>query len=143
MFVFQFAASFALPSVRAKAATAEAPVAAPGETREMNWTRRPVMFSHQVHAKALAEKEINDPQAYCALCHHPVNGETSYLTCAAPGCHDNLNQKDKSVQSYYLATHKKKKETFYSCISCHEERAGDDIAAMKCLAGCKQSVCHP
>jgi Class III cytochrome C family. len=138
---------FVLPLAWAKASAVEAPVTtpveAPEEAREMNWTRRPVVFSHQVHAKALAGKKTNDPHAYCARCHHPVNGETPYLTCASPECHDNLNQKDKSVQSYYLATHKKKKETFYSCISCHEEQAGDDIAAMKRLAGCKQSACHP
>lgn len=117
----------------------------PGEQTEMNWTRRPVPFSHQVHAEGLARTRegAEAGQGYCALCHHPVKGETPYLTCASPDCHDNLNPKDKSVRSYYLATHKKQKETFHSCVSCHEEVAGDDAAAMKRLAGCKQSACHP
>ena len=115
--------------------------APPRESTEMNWTRRPVLFSHSTHLNALDRGTA--PEQTCALCHHPVKGEVLFLTCTSPDCHDNLNQKDLSVHSYYQATHKKTKDSFYSCLSCHEERAGDDLARIKRLAGCKESACHP
>lgn len=118
-----------------------AAVPPPDAPSELNWTRRSVTFSHQAHFTGLGTETT--PQASCALCHHPVNGETPFLTCAAPDCHDNLNAKDKSVRSYHQAIHKKKKDSFHSCLSCHEERSGADPAQKKRLAGCKQSVCHP
>jgi hypothetical protein len=78
----------------------------------------------------------------CVSCHHPVDGMTRHLTCATPDCHDNLNPKDKSVRSYYLAAHAAPKGRFYSCVACHTEQAGDDAQAMKRMAGCEESVCH-
>ena len=112
----------------------------PPAPSELNWTRRPVPFSHQTHLEGL--RLNGNYQNACILCHHPVNGETPYLTCASPECHDELNPKDMSIRSYFQATHKRKKETFYSCVACHEEKAGSDPAEKKRLAGCKASVCH-
>jgi hypothetical protein len=120
---------------------APGPPEAPAEIREMDWTRRPVAFSHQAHFAGLGMQA--DPRESCVLCHHPVNGEAVFKTCAAEGCHDNLDPKDKSVQSYFQATHKRKKDTFYSCVSCHQEHAGADIEKKKRLTGCKESACHP
>ena len=122
------------------AAAFAAPPSPPDKPSEMNWTRRPVPFSHQTHFEGLADR--GSPEAVCVLCHHPVESGDVYLTCATEGCHDDLNPKDKSVRSYFQATHKKKKETLYSCVSCHEEVAGSDISAKKRLAGCKDSACH-
>lgn len=118
-----------------------ASVLPPEGDREMNWTRRPVIFNHQTHFAAMGAQAA--PQDSCASCHHPVSGESDFKTCASEGCHDNLDPTDKSVSSYFQATHKKKKTTYYSCVSCHEERAGSDIAKKKQLAGCKESACHP
>ena len=115
--------------------------AAPEQPSEMNWTRRPVPFSHQAHFTALSDR--GSQEELCVLCHHPVEGRESFLTCATEGCHDELNPKDKSVQSYFQATHKKKTETFHSCVSCHEQAAGSDTGRKKRLAGCKDSACHP
>lgn len=113
----------------------------PEEIREMNWTRRPVLFNHQAHFAGMGVPD--NPQESCASCHHPVYGESVFKTCASEGCHDNLDPKDKSPQSYFQATHKKKTATFYSCVSCHEEQAGTDTRKKKRLAGCKESACHP
>ena len=122
-------------------ATAIAAVPVPPEAAsELNWTRRPVPFSHAAHFAGLGVQ--NDPSGACISCHHPVNGEAVYATCASKGCHDNLNQKDISVHSYYLATHKKETERYFSCVSCHEKQAGEELDRRKGLAGCKGSVCH-
>jgi hypothetical protein len=113
----------------------------PEKPGELNWTRRPVTFSHQTHFAALSAGK--NPDALCVSCHHPVHGEAVFLTCAARGCHDNLNEKDLSLQSYFQATHKKDAENFDSCLSCHERKAGDSPAEKKRLAGCRESACHP
>jgi hypothetical protein len=120
-----------------------APVRPPDAPTELNWTRRPVPFSHQTHLKALsgpASGLASEP--LCASCHHPVQGEIPYLTCAARGCHDNLNSRDVTLRSYYLATHNKENGTFRSCLSCHLEHAGQDQTRLKALAGCRASLCH-
>jgi hypothetical protein len=135
----------------------------PPEPTELNWSRRPVLFSHQTHLNAPALRnragaaqlpperpdggkgENSPPVAdtdVCTLCHHPVNGIRQHLTCATQDCHDNLNPKDKSVRSYYLATHAAPKGLFYSCVACHEEQAEDDAPTMKRMIGCENSACH-
>jgi hypothetical protein len=134
----------------------------PPEPTELNWSRRPVLFSHQTHLNApalrsLAEaaqlpperpdgEGVNSPPVadtdVCTLCHHPVNDMPQRLTCATQDCHDNLNPKDKSVRSYYLATHAAPKGLFYSCVACHAEQAGDDAPTMKRMIGCEESACH-
>ncbi|MDR2051574.1 MAG: cytochrome c3 family protein [Deltaproteobacteria bacterium] len=133
-------ACLGVPAAFSSASPAVQPPAAP---TELNWTRRPVPFSHQTHLRALS-----GPAAAlalvpsCASCHHPVQGEIPYLSCAVKGCHDNLNSRDSSVRSYYLATHKKEKEPFWSCLSCHLAQAGQDPERLKTLAGCRASLCH-
>jgi hypothetical protein len=89
-----------------------------------------------VNSPAVADADV------CTLCHHPVNGMPQHLTCATQDCHDNLNPKDKSVRSYYLATHAAPKGLFYSCVACHAEQAGDDAPTMKRMIGCEESACH-
>ncbi|MDR1947397.1 MAG: cytochrome c3 family protein [Desulfovibrio sp.] len=116
-----------------------AAVSPPGEPTEMNWTRRPVVFSHRAHLDAAA---LQGDGENCGLCHHPVNDVTRHLTCATPDCHDNLNPKDMSVRSYYLATHNILKGRFNSCLACHVEQAGGDMAKMKRMVGCEESACH-
>ncbi|MDR2605386.1 MAG: cytochrome c3 family protein [Desulfovibrio sp.] len=149
--------------VAAGTVTAAAVVASPPpEPTELNWSRRPVLFSHQTHLNAPALRsrtdatklpperpdggEVNNPPiadtGVCVLCHHRVNGVTHYLTCATQDCHDNLNPKHKSVRSYYLATHAAPKGIFYSCVACHTEQAGDDALKIKRMAGCEESACH-
>jgi hypothetical protein len=129
---------------------------------ELNWSRKPVLFSHQTHLNAPALRsraraaelyprrsggeEANSPSSadseVCVSCHHPVNGVTRHLTCATQDCHDNFNPRDKSARSYYLATHAAPKVIFYSCVACHTEQAGNDAAAVKRMAACEDSVCH-
>jgi|GEM_PF-1453989 len=113
----------------------------PDQPIHMNLTRKPVFFSHQSHFDALGGKV--GQEALCAQCHHPVQGETAYLSCAHAGCHDNLDARDKGVHSYFVATHRPEKKPINSCRSCHRERAGADRAAQKRLVGCKSSACHP
>ncbi|GFH63277.1 MAG: cytochrome c class III [Candidatus Desulfovibrio kirbyi] len=124
--------------VLAVMATATAAVEAPRTPTELNWTSRPVLFSHQIHFGALG----GDAATQCASCHHPVEGDIPYKTCATHDCHDNLDKRDTSPRSYYLAIHKNKKEKYWSCVSCHEQRAGEDVEAIKKMVGCNASVCH-
>jgi hypothetical protein len=145
------------------AVTVTAAASPPSGPTELNWSRRPVLFSHQTHLNAPALRSrtgvqelcpaqpggagnANGPPTadtgVCMLCHHPVDGMTRHLACATRDCHDNLNPRDKSVHSYYLATPARPKGRFYSCVACHTEQAGDDAPAMKRMAGCEESVCH-
>lgn len=114
---------------------------APDGMIEMNWTRRPVMFSHERHFTANGVA-ADDPQT-CTLCHHPVQGKTPHMPCAAAGCHDNMRSKAVEPNAYFQATHKEEKETCDSCVSCHTRLAGDDLEKLKRLAGCNESACHP
>jgi hypothetical protein len=104
----------------------------------MNWTPRPVPFSHAGHRAG-----PDSARERCAACHHPVQEEIPYLTCASKGCHDNLDRRNTGPNSYYLAVHQTPRGRHRSCVSCHEEHAGDDLARLKKLAGCEESVCHP
>lgn len=112
-------------------AVAAAPKA-PADGLKMDKTKKVVVFNHSTH------KDIQ-----CVDCHHPVDGKENYQNCASAGCHDNFDQKDKSVHSYYQAMHKKKGNKFDTCVSCHEKVAGADKAKKKELAGCAKSKCHP
>jgi hypothetical protein len=118
---------------------ASAAVLPPSGPVELNWSRRPVMFSHQAHLNASALQRGED---ICLLCHHPVGDTARHLSCATRDCHDNLNPRDTSVRSYYLAVHAVPKRRFYSCAACHTEQAGDDAVKMKYMAGCEKSACH-
>ena len=127
---------FVIFALGVPALLAKAPPQPPAGTIELNWTKRPVQFSHEGHLKALGGTS-------CSSCHHPVGGKTVYQSCAAKGCHDNLNSKDTSPQSYYQAIHKAEGTQHNSCVSCHTKKAGQDPAAIKRLAGCRGSGCHP
>ncbi|MDR0826678.1 MAG: cytochrome c3 family protein [Desulfovibrio sp.] len=127
-----------LTATAAFAAVLPAAPEPPSQPSEMNWTSRPVVFDHQVHLGALA----GEAQSLCLSCHHPVQGQIHYTTCAAPGCHDNTDKRDTSVNSYYLATHKEENGQCWSCVSCHTQQAGQDATRIKRAAGCNDSVCH-
>ncbi|SHN63732.1 cytochrome c3 family protein [Desulfovibrio litoralis] len=122
----------ALLAIAAFAVTAfaEQP-ATPADGLKMAATKKVVTFNHSSH------KDLK-----CADCHHPVDGKESFKKCSASGCHDNLDQKDKSVNSYYQAIHKAKDPKHNSCISCHKEKVGDDKDLKKKMLACKGSNCH-
>ena len=122
------------------AAFAASGVQPPEGTIDMRLTRKPVLFSHQTHLAALAGGAATEDT--CVACHHLVENTPVFQSCAADGCHDNLNPRDVSPRSYYLATHKKEKTSFNSCLSCHIQQAGDVLEEKKRLVGCKKSACH-
>ena len=104
----------------------------PADGLKMEKTKNNVIFNHTSH------KDIK-----CIECHHPVDGKENFQKCSDAGCHDILDQKDKSVNSYYQAMHKAKDNKHQSCISCHKEKAGDDKDKKKEMLACKGSKCHP
>lgn len=120
--------------VSAFALTALARPAVPADGLKMELTKKSVTFDHSVHEKAGID---------CSQCHHKVKGEEHYEKCSTAGCHDNLDQKDKSVNSYYQAMHKFKDNQHASCVSCHREKAGDDKDKKKAMTACAKSSCHP
>ena len=128
-------------AMAAVVATASPAPPAPEGSSELNFTRRPVTFSHESHFQGMGVTA--KPEESCTACHHPVGGKVAYITCASKGCHDNLNQKDTSVRSYFLAMHKKEDPLHASCVSCHDKAAAGDPAREKALTGCRNSVCHP
>lgn len=94
--------------------------------------KKEVIFNHSTHKE----------QA-CGECHHPVDGKEDYRACNTEGCHFILDAKDKSINSYYQAMHKKKDTKFGTCVSCHAKIAGDDKDKKKALTACAKSKCHP
>ncbi|MDL2285417.1 cytochrome c3 family protein [Desulfovibrio sp. OttesenSCG-928-F07] len=118
--------------ISAFAITAIAAPTAPADGYKMAKTKKPVVFNHSTHTAIK-----------CAECHHPVNGKEDYRACSTAGCHDNMDQKDKSINSYYQAMHKAKGAKFDTCISCHNKVAGADKDKKKALSGCAKSKCHP
>ena len=106
---------------------------APADGFKMNkGGKKEVVFNHSTH-KAMA----------CGDCHHPVEGKEDYRSCTTAGCHDKIDAKDKSINSYYQMIHKKKDTKFQTCMSCHEKTAGDDKEKKKELTACAKSKCHP
>ncbi len=119
-------AAFMLPAIASQPA-------APADGLKMQKTAtKVVIFNHSTHTSVK-----------CGECHHPVDGKEDYRACSTAGCHDNLDKKDKSVNSYYQAMHKTKDVKFQSCVACHTKTAGADAAKKKELAGCAKSKCHP
>lgn len=88
------------------------------------------VFNHSTHT-----------DAKCEDCHH-VEGDQQYAGCTTEGCHDVMDKKDKSVNSWYMVIHGKQGEK-HTCMSCHKEVAGTDKEKKKALLGCKGSACHP
>lgn len=81
----------------------------------------------------------------CIECHHqwdPGCGEPP-RPCSYSGCHDVMDQREKSRSSYYKIIHDMRPKEFSTCVSCHRENAGDDREKKKEFAGCRGSVCHP
>ncbi len=103
----------------------------PADGMKMAKTKKPVVFNHSTHA-----------DIKCVECHHPVNGKEDYRACSTAGCHDKLDQKDKSINAYYQVIHKAKGAKFETCISCHNKVAGTDKDKKKELTGCAKSKCH-
>jgi hypothetical protein len=112
--------------------TASAAPEAPADGLKMDRVKKVVVFNHSTHA-----------ELKCVDCHHPVNGVEDYRSCATAGCHDNLDQKDKSINAYYQVFHKAKGAKFETCVSCHNKVAGNDKDKKRELAGCVKSKCHP
>ncbi len=104
---------------------------APADGLSMAKTPKPVTFNHSTHT--------GDD---CKVCHHTWDGAAPVKKCSEAGCHDNMDKKDKSVNSYYQAMHSKKAAKA-TCVSCHKKVAGKDKAKKKQLTGCKKSACHP
>ena len=48
--------------------------------------KKQVIFTHSAHAKT-----------DCAFCHHKAVEGNIYVGCAAKGCHDNMDKKDKTT----------------------------------------------
>lgn len=107
-------------------------VDAPADGLKMEKTKKPVVFNHSTHTSA-----------DCQTCHHTWDGAAPIKSCAAAGCHDNFDKKDKSVHSYFKATHNRRAKEVPSCVSCHKKTAGKDRDLKKKLTGCRKSVCHP
>ncbi|MDR2825721.1 MAG: cytochrome c3 family protein [Deltaproteobacteria bacterium] len=112
---------------------------APQDSIDIDRTRRPVLFSHQSHGAV-----------QCASCHHTEEAQATRVdvqgkSCASANCHDNMDSRDTSINSYYLAMHKKEKDKYWSCLSCHTEyteQSATDAGRTKELIGCKDSGCH-
>lgn len=119
-----FLLALAIPALAAQPAV-------PADGLKMDLVKKGVVFNHSSH------KDIK-----CVECHHLVNDKEDFQKCAAAGCHDNLDRKDKSVHSYYRAIHGKKLQ-HKTCLSCHQEFAAAHPDQKKELTGCKQSKCHP
>lgn len=119
------AGALVLPALAAQPAAPEGPL-------KMALTGKPVMFDHAVHSART-----------CADCHHAVNGEENYQKCSTAGCHDIIDQKDRTVNSYYRVMHDRKITQFSSCLSCHFEVVTDLPDRKKDLTSCVGSLCHP
>ncbi len=94
--------------------------------------KKEVIFNHSTHKTQT-----------CVECHHPVDGKEDFRSCTTAGCHDNIDPKDKSINSYYQMIHKKKDSQHQTCVGCHEKTAGDDKDKKKELTACAKSKCHP
>jgi hypothetical protein len=91
-----------------------------------------VTFNHSAHA-----------DYECSECHHKWDGSGDPQPCSDSGCHDVMDKKDKTVNSYYKVLHDMRPKELSTCVSCHREVAGDDREKKRELAGCRGSVCHP
>lgn len=79
----------------------------------------------------------------CVSCHHTWDGESVMPKCTNSGCHDVMDPKDKSVQSFYKVIHGRGSKDVASCLSCHKVEAKKQPDKRKYLTGCTQSACHP
>ncbi len=103
---------------------------APADGLKLAATEKPVVFNHSTH-------KATD----CKACHHKWDGAAPIQKCNNAGCHDVMDKKDKTVNSYYQAMHNKKAAK-PTCLSCHVDAAGKDKELKKKLTSCKGSACH-
>lgn len=104
---------------------------APADGLKMEKTDKPVVFNHSTHTSE-----------DCKVCHHTWDGSAAIKKCSDAGCHDVMDRKDKSVNSYYQALHNRRAER-PTCVSCHKDVAGKDKEMRKKLTSCRGSACHP
>lgn len=92
-----------------------------------------VPFNHSTHA-----------DLECTECHHMWDGSSEIQGCTTEGCHDVMDKKDKSANSWYKVTHDRRTE-LSSCVGCHKELdvVKSDKAKKKELTSCRGSACHP
>ena len=104
---------------------------APADGLKMNHMggKAPVVFNHSKHAAT-----------DCKECHHKWDGAAAIQSCAAAGCHDVMDKKDKTEKSLYYVMHERKKAKQSTCLSCHAEKATKENKKM--MTGCKKSACH-
>jgi hypothetical protein len=116
--------ALALPAAAATEAPADMTLTMPEGGKA---TKAPVDFSHKAHGAI-----------DCTACHHTWDGKSEVKSCAAAGCHDNLDPKDKkSDKSFYMAYHKP--TSTQSCVGCHraQKKAGNKTGPISC------TQCHP
>ncbi len=119
--------AFALPAIHAEEAPADGIEMDYFDGGDRNYV---TTFNHSTHT-----------DASCESCHH-AEGEDQYKSCAAEGCHDVMDKKDKTAASYYNIIHGKGGD-IATCMSCHREYVKDHPDRKKELAGCIGSACHP
>lgn len=106
---------------------------APKEPVSIVGSKKTVLFPH----------DKGHEKYECVVCHHPVDGKTTYAKCATAGCHDNLVEK-KGDKSLYFVMHNKSEDLkFQSCMKCHADIVAKNADLKKKLTGCSQSACHP
>ena len=88
--------------------------------------------------KAQIEKPMTMNNTDCAFCHHKAVEGNIYVGCAAKGCHDNMDKKDKSEHGYYFTMHNKKSEK--SCMGCHQKAVAENPDLKEKFKGC--NPCH-
>ncbi len=90
--------------------------------------KKQVIFPHSAHAKT-----------DCTYCHHKAAEGNEFASCAAKGCHDNFDKKDKGDHSYYKMAHDRKNEK--TCMGCHQKAAESNPELKEKFKGC--NPCHP
>ncbi len=113
-------------------AQAEEQPTPPDKPLHLEYLKKAVDFPHAPHA--------GSP---CTTCHHTWTGGEPMPKCSDSGCHDVMDPKDKTVQSFYKMVHGRGSEAIPSCLSCHKAEAKKQPEKRKALTGCAKSACHP
>ncbi len=135
-------------------AQAELPKRPDGPVK-MQLTKKPVVFSHAIHARSQCEGcHVSTPQHFppmsidrermCMVCHHEVEGSAP-PTFACTDCHNVLDPQDKSTSSYFRIAHARNLERSdrVSCLSCHFDVIKTRPEKTVALTSCVGSACHP
>lgn len=86
-----------------------------------------VKFSHYEH------QDVN-----CVKCHHTWDGNTQIKSCAASGCHDELEHKGEP-HSYFKAFHTAQSDR--SCRGCHKMLNKEGKTDLQ-ITPCANNICH-